>query len=61
MCYSNCPFENYLGECTLSSRKKYPPNAHCYLPPEERLANYVRKLNEEGWGIDTDDYICTVS
>jgi len=46
MCYSNCPYENYLGDCTLSSRKKYPPNAHCYLPPEERLANYVRKLNE---------------
>lgn len=33
MCYSNCPYENYHGECKAGKIK--PSDAHCMEPERE--------------------------
>lgn len=33
MCCSRCPYENYWGDCTLSSLRSKPTDAHCVEAP----------------------------
>lgn len=46
MCYSNCPYEYWSGECKLSGRP-YPRNAHC-----------VDQYESDEEDFDEDDIFC---
>jgi hypothetical protein len=37
LCYSNCPYEDWWGECLLAGKnlKHYPHTAHCSDEKEE--------------------------
>lgn len=50
MCFSNCPYENYWGECKISHRP-YPANARCTDPDE------LEPLEDEEYE-DEDDLLC---
>lgn len=51
MCYSNCPYEYWSGECKISHRP-YPANAHC------NCSNEFEPLKEDEEYEDEDDLLC---
>ena len=47
MCYRNCSFENYMGDCTLGMRQP-PWWAPCQRDDEEREDEEIEEDDAEG-------------
>lgn len=50
MCFSNCPYEYWSGDCKLG-HGPYPANAHCTDPHE------LESTEDEEFK-DEDDFLC---
>ncbi len=43
MCYSNCKYENWHGNCQIGNRNHFPQDAHC-VEPEEQMEEYQAEM-----------------
>ena len=40
MCYSNCKYESWQGECQIGNRSRYPKDADCEMEHAEDELDY---------------------
>lgn len=57
MCFSNCPYENWNGDCRSVSRYSERSDAHCQIDDTDALVEVIER-NASICCLEEDDYQC---